>query len=104
MPVLNFTDRVGQTFSIIAPEGESVMEAIRETGEGDILALCGGSKSCATCHVYVEAEWFGALVPGDPDEDDLLDSSDARQANSRLSCQIHLTPELDGLSVTIAPE
>jgi 2Fe-2S ferredoxin len=84
--------------------GWSVMENIRERGFDELLALCGGCCSCATCHVHVDAEWAGQLKPIGADEDDLLDTSDHRAETSRLSCQILFTKELDGLRVTIAPE
>lgn len=101
--MITFTiiDRNGQETQARAEEGLSVMEAIRQADVGDLEALCGGSCSCATCHVYVESP---ALEAMSGDEDDLLDSSDHRGATSRLSCQIRLTQALDGLRVTIAPE
>lgn len=82
----------------------SVMENIRESGIDQLLALCGGCCSCATCHVYVDEEFAGQLPPVSADEDDLLDSSDHRTAQSRLSCQVAFSAALDGLRVTIAPE
>lgn len=104
MPALHVITRDGQTRTLDAEAGLSVMENIRDAGIDELLALCGGCCSCATCHVYVD-EAFVALT-GAPglDEDDLLDSSDNRRANSRLSCQIPFTPALVGLTVTIAPE
>lgn len=69
-----------------------------------MLALCGGCLSCATCHVFVDEAFIDRLVPMSADEDELLNSSDARCSTSRLSCQIELTEDLEGLSVTIAPE
>lgn len=104
MPVLNFVDREGDRHSAAAERGLSVMEVIRNSGRGDILALCGGMKSCATCHVYVSEAWFDRLGAIDEDEDDLLDSSGERRPTSRLSCQIVMVDALDGLDVTIAPE
>lgn len=96
------TDRLGKQHSIEATDGLSLMEAIRDNGLDELLALCGGCCSCATCHVYVEdAAGLPALSE---DENDLLDSSDHRNVLSRLSCQIPLTAALDGLKVTIAPE
>jgi 2Fe-2S ferredoxin len=80
------------------------MEAIRDHGVDELLALCGGCCSCATCHVYVDRDFVAALPPMSSDEDDLLDSSDVRDDRSRLSCQIVLNDALDGLRVTIAPE
>ena len=104
MPSLTIVSRDGSEKIVSARNGWSVMEAIRDAGFDELLALCGGCCSCATCHVHVDEEWFAALPPVGPDEDDLLDSSSHRQPNSRLSCQIDVGPELDGLRVTIAPE
>jgi ferredoxin, 2Fe-2S len=104
MPKLIVTNRNGDEMEIEAEIGLSVMEAIRDNGLDELLALCGGSCSCATCHVYVDDEWLGKIDPLDEDEDDLLDSSSHREPNSRLSCQIEVVDTLDGLRVTIAPE
>ena len=84
--------------------GWTVMENIRDNGFDELLALCGGCCSCATCHVHVDEQWLPALPPMGADEDDLLDTSDHRRPNSRLSCQIGYSEALDGLSVQIAPE
>lgn len=86
----------------VEPEG-SLMEAIRGNGFSDLLASCGGCCSCATCHVIVDARYSGTLAAMSPDEDDLLDGSDHREEHSRLSCQIALGNELDGLKLRIAP-
>lgn len=104
MPRITVTTRDGESHEIAGRKGWSVMEAIRDAGFDELLALCGGCMSCATCHVHVDDAWAGKLKPMGPDEDDLLDTSDHRVATSRLSCQILLTDELDGLKVTIAPE
>lgn len=104
MITLDVTDRSGTTRTISGRDGDSVMEAIRDAGIDDLLALCGGCLSCATCHVYVDDAPVGALEPMGPDEDDLLDSSRHRTPRSRLSCQLILAPALAGLAVTIAPE
>lgn len=98
------TDRNGSERSIDVEAGLSLMEAIRDNGFDELLALCGGCCSCATCHVYVDADDAGALPVVSDDENDLLDSSDHRTVKSRLSCQISLSPALDGLRVSIAPE
>ena len=90
----------GQTVEV-APDG-SLMEAIRDSGFQDLLALCGGCCSCATCHIVVESD-FVAPEPMSSEEDDLLDGSDHRQAGSRLSCQIPLTDACDGLRLRIVP-
>ena len=102
MPKLVVTNREGETSEIEVEDGLTVMEAIRDNGFDELLALCGGCCSCATCHVYVD-EGTG-LSEMSEDEDDLLESSDHRKDNSRLACQIPFTPALDGLKVTIAPE
>ncbi len=104
MPQLTVVTRDGSEQTFEAETGFSVMEAIRDHGIDELLALCGGCCSCATCHVYVDDVFLGDLPGMKGDEDDLLDSSDHRQANSRLSCQISIGPALDGLRVTIAPE
>lgn len=96
--------RDGEAHEIAASNGLSVMEIVRDAGFDELLALCGGSCSCATCHVFVQGE-LGDLIPASSeDEDDLLDSSDHRRSNSRLSCQIAFAETLDGLRVRIAPE
>jgi 2Fe-2S ferredoxin len=104
MPKLVVVNRAGEEKTVEAGAGLSVMEAIRDNGFDELLALCGGCCSCATCHVHVDADWVGKLDPMSEDENDLLDSSDNRNETSRLSCQIHLCDALDGLKVTIAPE
>ncbi|MBA4091272.1 MAG: ferredoxin [Sphingobium sp.] len=104
MPKLIVVDRSGDEKSIDAREGVSVMEAIRDNGFDELLALCGGCCSCATCHVFVDEDWRAGVGAASGDEDDLLDSSDHRAAGSRLSCQIMMTAALDGLRVAIAPE
>ena len=95
------TTREGKEITLPAKPGLSVMEIIRDGGVDELLALCGGCCSCATCHVYVTS---GETGSAGEDETDLLDSSDHKSATSRLSCQIPFTDALDGLKVTIAPE
>ena len=104
MPKLIVTNRDGETSEIDVEDGLTVMEAIRDNGFDELLALCGGCCSCATCHVMIENADGKPLPEMSEDEDDLLESSDHRTENSRLSCQIPLTAEMDGLKVTIAPE
>ncbi len=104
MPEINVTDRAGKTTAVAAKAGHSVMEIIRDAGFDELLALCGGCCSCATCHVIVAPDWSDRVGSPNADEADLLDSSDHRTATSRLSCQIDFTPAFDGLAVTIAPE
>ncbi|MBL8656032.1 MAG: 2Fe-2S iron-sulfur cluster binding domain-containing protein [Altererythrobacter sp.] len=104
MPRLIVTTRAGETSEVEVGDGLTVMEAIRDNGFDELLALCGGCCSCATCHVQVDPAFFDQLPPMSEDEDDLLESSDHRVATSRLSCQLPFTAALDGLKVTIAPE
>ena len=104
MPKLIVVTREGEERELDGEVGLSVMEIARDGGVDEILALCGGCCSCATCHVHVDSAWADRLPPMSADEDDLLDSSDHRTATSRLSCQIQFTPALDGLRVTVAAE
>lgn len=104
MPKLTVKTRDGTRHELDAQLGLSVMEIIRDGGIDEILALCGGCCSCATCHVHVDPAYAGRLGPVSPDEDDLLDSSTTRDETSRLSCQIPFTVDLDGLSVRISAE
>jgi 2Fe-2S ferredoxin len=104
MAQLIIVSRDGTEKTIQGHDGWSVMENIRDAGFDELLALCGGCCSCATCHVHVDEEWLATLPPMQSDEDDLLDSSSHRQPNSRLSCQIEYGDALDGLRVQIAPE
>jgi ferredoxin, 2Fe-2S len=104
MPKLIVVTRDGQEREVNGGDGLSVMEVIRESGIDELLAICGGCCSCATCHVHVDPEFAAKLPPMGMDEDDLLDSSSDRDERSRLSCQIPFTPDLDGLRVTIAAE
>lgn len=104
MPQLTIVTRDGAERTVEARIGWSVMENIRDNGVDEVLALCGGCCSCATCHVHVDEDWREKVGPPKADEDDLLDTSDHKTGASRLSCQILMTAELDGLRVTVAPE
>jgi 2Fe-2S ferredoxin len=104
MPQITVINQSGEESNVEATTGRTLMETIRDNGFDELLALCGGCCSCATCHVHVDAAWADKLPAMSEDENDLLDSSDHRNATSRLSCQIALTAELDGLKVAIAPE
>ena len=89
MPItVSVTTRDGRTKELTVIAGRSLMENLRSGGIEEILALCGGCCSCGTCHVYVDDAWLAAMPPMRVDEDDLLDSSDVRARNSRLSCQL----------------
>lgn len=104
MPELVVITRNGAATTIRGEAGVSVMESIRGAGFDELLALCGGCVSCATCHVYVDPAFAGLLPQASEDENDLLDSSSCRTHASRLACQIPFSEALDGLTVTIAPE
>lgn len=103
MTMLSVIDRQGAEHTIQCSADMSVMQAIRDAGIDELLALCGGCMSCATCHVYVDEDWAARLPQISADEDSLLDSSKNRRPNSRLSCQLPIG-NLEGLRVTIAPE
>ena len=103
MPQLIVTTRDGTEQTLSGASNCSVMEVIRDAGIDELLALCGGCCSCATCHVYVDPAFADRLPAMTEDESDLLDSSDHRTAASRLSCQITFGPDLEGLRLTIAP-
>ena len=100
---IKVTAQDGSDHELEGIEGWRVMEIIRDHGLS-IKAECGGACCCATCHVYVDDAWVDRLVPPTDDERDLLDDSAmGLKDNSRLSCQILMSEELDGLKVTLAP-
>ena len=104
---IRVTGRDGQEQALDAVEGWRVMEIIRDYGMADknlaIKAECGGACACATCHVYVDAAWLGKLAPPSEEETYMLDEAFEVNESSRLSCQILMNDELDGLQVTLAP-
>jgi 2Fe-2S ferredoxin len=104
MPRVTFIQPDGVERLVEAPTGTTVMEAAIDHDVEGIVAECGGACSCATCHVYVDPAWSGKLVPPDAQEDGMLDCVLDRRETSRLSCQIVLTAELDGLVVRVADE
>ena len=97
------TDREGKIHELNGREGWRVMEVIRDANL-PLTAECGGACACATCHVYVDDAWLAKLPPQEKQEIEMLDFGVAVQENSRLSCQIIVSDELDGLKVTLAPE
>ena len=104
MPKLIVTGQDGTESTVEGEAGLSVMEVIRDNGFDELLALCGGCCSCATCHVHVDPAFAAMLPPMSEDENDLLDSSSHRDERSRLSCQLPFSDALDGMRVTIAQE
>lgn len=104
MAKVTVISRNGEGREVEAENGLSLMEVIRDNGFDELLALCGGCCSCATCHVHIDPAFADRLPKMGEDENDLLDSTDHRNETSRLSCQIPVSDALDGLIVTIAPE
>ena len=101
MPKIVFTEPGGGRREINAPLGLTLMEAARQNGVQGVVALCGGACMCATCHVYVDPKWLARLEPREEMEDGMLETAWEPRANSRLSCQIQITADLDGLQVTV---
>ena len=104
MGKLVIVNREGAETEVEVPNGFTVMEAIRDNGFDELLALCGGCCSCATCHVHIDPTFADKVPAMSEDENDLLDSSDHRNEYSRLSCQVKMSDALDGLRVIIAEE
>ena len=102
MPSINFIHPDQRSERIAASVGDSVMQVATGHGIDGIVAECGGNAMCATCHVYVDESWIARLAAMSEEENELLDGVAAkRQPNSRLSCQIKVTPDLDGLAVRL---
>ena len=97
------TDREGNNHILNGDNNSTLMEIIRDEGV-DIEAACGGCCACATCHVYIDEKWVNKLNPKDDDEESMLDQAFDVKKNSRLSCQINLNDDLDGLKLELAPE
>ena len=104
MAGLFIVTRTGKERYVTGEIGISVMEIIRNAGIGEMLALCGGCQSCATCHVFVDGNYINLLGKTGDIENDLLDACAHRSELSRLSCQLLFSAALDGMRVTIAPE
>ena len=102
MPKIVFLDADGSRREFDVKAGYSVMEGAIENDVPGIVAECGGACACATCHAYVEDSWLARLPEMDDMEDAMLDAAYERRPNSRLTCQIEVTDELDGLVVTPA--
>lgn len=100
--ILSVTDQDGKVHELEALDGWRAMEVMRDWGM-NIKAECGGACACATCHVFVHAEWLGKLATASDEEEAMLDSVLDVQPNSRLSCQILMSDALDGLKLKLAP-
>jgi 2Fe-2S ferredoxin len=105
LPEITYVQPDGTARVVDAEPGSSVMQAAIGNDIDGIVAECGGNAMCATCHVYVDAAMLGALPEMGPDEDEMLDCTmSPREAGSRLSCQLRVTEELDGLLLRLPPE
>ena len=101
MPKIKYIEHNGKSYVIDVPNGLSVMEGAVQNNVPGIDADCGGSMACATCHVYVKEEWFNKLPQKEEGEEDMLDLAFEPKKNSRLSCQILVSNEIDGLVVDL---
>lgn len=99
--IIHVTDQTGKTHDLEAPEGWRLMEVIRDYGL-PIKAECGGSCACATCHVYIDENWYPKLPTKTEDEDSMLDEAFHLKPTSRLSCQIILDESMDGLKMVMS--
>jgi 2Fe-2S ferredoxin len=99
MPKITYIEHDGKKRTVDAPVGTTVMENAIKNGVPGIVAECGGACSCATCHVHVDEAWKEKVGPPSPMEEDMLDFAFDVRPTSRLSCQIKVTDELDGLVV-----
>ena len=100
MPKITYIENNGKSHTIEVSNGLSVMEGAVQNDIPGIDADCGGSMACATCHVYVPENWFNRLEKLQDAEQDMLDMAYEPKKNSRLSCQIIVSDQLDGLEVT----
>lgn len=104
MPNITYILADGSRKLVDVPNGTSLMQGAVNNGISGIVAECGGSAMCATCHVYVDPDWVARLPPINAVEEEMLDSvASERTDNSRLSCQLAATPDLEGLVVTLPP-
>ena len=100
MPQITYISHQGKTTTLDVPTGNSVMEGAVKNGVDGIVAECGGACMCATCHVYVDEAWLPKLDPIGDEQEEMLNATFAeRKSNSRLSCQIAVRADLDGLVV-----
>ena len=101
MPKITYIEHSGKSHTIEIANGLSVMEGAVQNNIPGIDADCGGSMACATCHVYVKEDWFNKLPKKEDGEEDMLDMAFEPKSNSRLSCQLTVSDDLDGLVVSI---
>jgi 2Fe-2S ferredoxin len=101
MPKITFIEHSGQQHSVEAEVGQSVMQVAMNNMVPGIIADCGGNCSCATCHVYINGDWASHVTPPAEDEKAMLECALHTRDTSRLSCQVAVTPELDGMIVRL---
>lgn len=101
MPRIVFIEPGGARREIDAPLGITLMEAARQNGVDGVVAQCGGACACATCHVYIDREWLAKLQPPEDMETGMLENAWQPRDNSRLSCQVHITADMDGMLVRV---
>ena len=101
MAKITYIEHNGKSHTVNVANGLSVMEGAVQNNIQGILADCGGGMACATCHVYVKEDWFNKLPKKQEGEDDMLDQAFEPKKNSRLSCQIQVSNDLDGLEVNL---
>jgi 2Fe-2S ferredoxin len=102
MPKVNFIDPAGRRHDIEVETGMTIMEAAVDNDVPGIVAECGGACACATCHAYIGEGWTTKLPAMEEMEDAMLDSAAGRKANSRLTCQLTMSDDLDGIEVFVA--
>ena len=100
---IKVTDRDGKKHELEGDTNSTLMEILRDAGL-DIEAACGGCCACATCHVYINDQWLEKISPKDDDEESMLDQAFDVRNSSRLSCQINLSEDLDGIELELAPD
>jgi 2Fe-2S ferredoxin len=104
MPIIHVIDSEGEEHTVEGELGLSLMESLRDLDDG-VLALCGGMCSCATCHCYIEEPWISSLPERQDDELELLEDLESfKDDQSRLTCQVEFTEDMDGIRVEIAPD
>lgn len=102
MAKITYVTRDGERHEVDVENGYSVMEGAINNNIDGIVAECGGACACATCHSYIDEAWLPKLPAMDDMEDSMLDAAFARKANSRLTCQLEVSDDLDGLVVEVA--
>ncbi|MBL1421151.1 MAG: 2Fe-2S iron-sulfur cluster binding domain-containing protein [Alphaproteobacteria bacterium] len=101
MPTIHFINLENKIITVSVPVGTNIKDAALDHGIDGIFGECGGSCTCATCHIYIEAEWFDRVGGADDFEQDMLEFAPEVTLHSRLSCQIKVTDALDGIKVKI---